>query len=607
MSLEMNRRALLAGGAAAAALSAAPLRAQGTNAPSPALAALFDALHEEDLRRSPESATSQGLDKGRLAALRGQTGDASLAGRDAATTAAQDQARRLAAFDRSGLAPADALNLDVVLYTKRARVAQGAFPYGGTAFGPSPYVVSQNGGAYQSTPDFLDTRQPVNDAQDAEYYLARLAGFATELDQESERLRRDSGLGVIPPDFMIGLILDQMDKTRIPAGEAVAVQSLKRRAAAKELSGRYAEQAATIWTRTVLPALDRQRDLVQQLSAKATHDAATRRLPQGEAFYAMALKSTTTSSMSPAEVHRFGLDQAKAISARLDTELRKQGMTQGSVAQRMAALYQDPRQLYANTDDGKRDAIAYCNARLAAIKQRLPQAFTRLPPYTFEVRRVPPQTEAGAASAFSQSPSLDGTRPGLVYFNLHDSAEWPRFCLATTVYHEGLPGHQLEGGLALANASLPLIRKASGFSGYAEGWALYAEQLADELGMYDDDPYGRLGYLKFQLFRANRCVVDTGIHMLGWSRERAIQYFVDGEGEVPGFAAREVERYCASPGQACSYKIGHSVFVKLRDEAKAKQGARFDLKAFHDTVLGTGRVPLDILETQGRAWLARSA
>ena len=602
-----DRRSILAGAVALGALAGTPGWAQpGGAAPSPALSALFDTIYDEDLRRSPESATSQGLDKGRLAALRGETGDASMAGRAAATAAARDQLRRLEAFDRRGLSPADALNLDVVIYTKRARIAQGSFAYGGSGFGPSPYVVSQNGGAYQSTPDFLDTRQPVNDAQDADYYLARLNGFATELDAETGRLRHDSGLGVVPPDFMIGLILDQMDKTRLPAGEAVAVQSLKRRAAAKGLSGRYAEQAAGIWSKAVLPALDRQRGLIQALGARAGHDAATRRLPQGEAFYAMALKNTTTSSMSAAEVHKFGLDQARAISARLDGELRKQGMTKGSVAARMAALYEDPRQLYPDTDAGKAQAIAYCNDRLAAIRGRLPQAFDRMPPYKFEVRRVPRANEAGAASAYSQGAAIDGSRPGYVYFNLRDSAEWPKFCLATTVYHEGLPGHQLEGGLALSNANLPLIRKGSGFSGYGEGWALYAEQLADELGMYDDDPYGRLGYLKFQLFRANRCVVDTGIHMMGWSREQALRYFVDGEGEAPGFAAREVERYCASPGQACSYKIGHSVFVKLRDEAKAKQGAHFDLKAYHDAVLGIGRVPLDILEMQGRRWIARA-
>src|SRR5262249_35237844 len=151
--------------------------------------------------------------------------------------------------------------------------------------------------------------------------------------------------------------------------------------------------------------------------------------------------------------------------------------------------------------------IAYCNARLDAIRPKLPAAFKRLPDYKFEVRRVPPATEPGAPSAFSQGPALDGSRPGIVYFNLHDSAERPKFTLPSVVFHEGLPGHQLEGGLALGNANLPLIRKTIGFSGYAEGWGLYAEQLADEMGMYDDDPLGRLGYLKFQLFRAGRCVV----------------------------------------------------------------------------------------------------
>ena len=280
-------------------------------------------------------------------------------------------------------------------------------------------------------------------------------------------------------------------------------------------------------------------------------------------------------------------------------------MTKGTVGARMAALYADPSQLYPNTDAAKADAIAYCNKRLADIRPRLPGVFNRMPDYRFEVRRVPAATEAGAASAFSQAPPLDGSRPGLVYFNLHDSAEWPKFCLSTTVFHEGLPGHQFEGGLALGNAHLPLIRKASGFSGYGEGWALYAEQLADEIGMYDDDPLGRLGYLKFQLFRANRCVVDTGLHHLRWSREKAIDYFVAQEGEARGFATREVERYCANPGQACSYKLGHTVFTGIRAKAKAAMGARFDIKAFHDTVLNCGRVPLDILQRVGDDWIAR--
>ncbi len=304
-------------------------------------------------------------------------------------------------------------------------------------------------------------------------------------------------------------------------------------------------------------------------------------------------------------MHKLGLDQAAEISARIDTLLKAQGLTQGTVAQRIKGLYADPASFFPNTDEGKAAAIAYCNNRLDAIRPKLPGVFKRLPPYKFEVRRVPPQTEAGAPTAFSQGPALDGSRPGLVYINLHDTAEWPKWSLPSVTFHEGLPGHQLEGGLALSNADLPMIRKTGLFSGYAEGWALYAEQLADEIGMYDDDPLGRIGYLRFQLFRAGRCVVDTGIHHLGWSREQAIAYFIDLEADAPGYAAREVERYCVNPGQACSYKLGHTVWTTQRARAMAALGSRFDIKDFHAAGLDCGRVPLEVLEGVIGDWIAR--
>ncbi len=478
------------------------------------------------------------------------------------------------------------------------------FDFGGSGYGPSPYVVSQQTGAYQSVPDFLDTKHKVETAGDADAYLLRLRSFARQLDDQTERMRHDAGAGVVPPDFILDLTLDQMGKARVPSADALVVKSLARRAAARGLDGHHAADAVRLWDAEVLPALDRQIAETRRLRAHATHDAGVWKLPQGAAFYPVALRATTTASLSPEEVHRFGLDQAQALTPRLDGELRKLGYTKGTVGERMAALYRNPDQLYPNTEAGKAQAIAYCNARLDAIRTRLPNVFERVPPYSFEVRRVPPQTEAGAAAAFSQAPAIDGSRPGLVYFNMKDAGDWPRFCLATTVYHEGLPGHQYESGLALSNTRLPLIRKITGFSGYGEGWALYAEQLADEMGMYDDDPLGRLGYLKFMLFRANRCVVDTGLHHFRWTREQAIARFVDGEGETPGFAAREVERYCVNPGQAASYKLGHSTFVAIRDKAKAKQGARFDLKAYHAAVLRHGRVPLDLLTKIGEDWVA---
>lgn len=602
----LDRRTFLAAGAASGAVLAFPSFAAPAPAGgrSPELAKLFDQLFQEQLRQRPESATQLGLDKGANADLRAKLSDVGPAGRAAAKAQTQDQLRRLLRFDPVTLSPADRIDWETIVYTRRSSAAVQRFDFGGFGYGPSPYVVSQLTGAYQSVPDFLDTKHPIDAAPDADAYLARLSAFAGQLDAETAQMRHDAGMGIVPPDFILDLALTQMGKTRVPSGQATAVASIVRRAAAKGLGERYGRDAARIWDEQVLPALDRQIAETRLLRARAVHDAGIWRLPQGAAFYETALHNTTTTSLSPAEVHKFGVDQAREITARLDAELRRQGFTGGTVAQRMAALYKDPRQLYPNTDAGKAEAIAYCNARLAAIRGRLPSMFSRVPTYKFEVRRVPPQTEAGAASAFSQSPAIDGSRPGLVYFNLHDSAEWPKFCLATTVYHEGLPGHQFEGGLALSNAGLPMIRKTGGFSGYGEGWALYAEQLADEMGMYDEDPLGRLGYLKFQLFRANRCVVDTGIHHLRWSREQAIRHFVEQEGEAPGFAAREVERYCVTPGQACSYKLGHSVFTDLRAKAKAALGRRFDIKAFHDAVLGTGRVPLDILKTEGERWIA---
>jgi uncharacterized protein (DUF885 family) len=318
----------------------------------------------------------------------------------------------------------------------------------------------------------------------------------------------------------------------------------------------------------------------------------------------VALKATTTTAFSPDEVHRIGLEQGAEITARIDTLLKAQGMTKGTVGERLGALTNDPAQVYPNTDEGKAQAIAYCNGRLAAIRPRLPTRFKRLPPYQFEVRRVPRNLEPGAAAAYSEGAAIDGSRPGIVYINLRESSDWPKWTLASVIYHEGLPGHQLEGGLALSNPHLPLIRKTIGFSGYAEGWALYAEQLADEMGMYDNDPLSRIGYLQAQLFRAGRCVVDTGIHHLGWSREKAIQYFVDTVAYTPGRSALEVERYCSSPGQACSYKLGHTVWTRARARAQAALGPRYDIKDFHEAGLSCGRVPLEVLDGVIDGWIA---
>ncbi len=600
MNMPIDRRTLLRTGAAAGAVLALPATAfAATPAHDPKLATLFDTLFLEGVRQRPESATLLGLDTGPNADLRSKLGDVGEAGRAAARALTASQIKRLAAVDRKKLSPADRLNYDVVLYARRAAAAGDRFDYAG-----NPYVISQQNGAYQSTPDFLDTKHPLNNAGDADAWLSRLAAFAGQLDANTQRFTRDAAAKVLPADFLLDLTLTQLGKLKLPAKDARLIQSFAARARARGLPDSYAAKAAALYDAQVLPALARQFEAVKVARAHATHDAGVWKLKDGDAFYRMALRNATTTRLTPQEVHKFGLDQAASIIARMDGIMRKQGMTSGTVGQRLQAIHDLPGQVFPNTDAGKADAIAYCNARLAAIRERLPRVFKRIPPYKFEVRRVPPETEAGAASAFSQGPAIDGSRPGYVYFNLMDSGEWPKFMLPTVIYHEGLPGHQFEGGLALSNDDLPLIRKASGFSGYAEGWALYAEQLADEIGMYDDDPLGQLGYLKEQLFRAHRCIIDTGLHHYRWSREQAIDLFVTAQGETPGFATREIDRYCVNPGQACSYKLGHSTFVGIRDKAQRLLGAKYDIKDYHEAVLAGGRLPLEILQAQGDAWIA---
>ncbi|HEY2047834.1 MAG TPA: DUF885 family protein [Caulobacteraceae bacterium] len=597
----LNRRDFLLATSAAALVPAAGLAQAGGDAK---LDGLFDAFVQEDLHHRPEGATQLGLDKGANAALRGQLTDNSAEGIAKTRALNADQLRRLEEIDRAALSPAGRVSLDTVLYTRRSAAAVQAFDFGGGGFGPSPYVVSQNTGVYQFFPVFLDTKHPINSGEDADAYLARMEGYAGQLDNDTARMAHDAAQGVVPPDFILDRTLEQLTETRTDAEHNLLVTSIARRAAAKGLPGDYAARATKLYDEKIAPAYDRQIAQARKLRQGATHDAGVGHFKQGAAYYAVALKATTTTAFTPDEVHRIGLEQGAEITSRIDVLLKAQGMTKGSVGERLNALTNDPAQSYPDTDEGKAQAIAYCNGRLAAIRPRLPTRFKRLPPYQFEVRRVPHNLEPGAAAAYSEGAAIDGSRPGIVYINLRESSDWPKWTLASVIYHEGLPGHQLEGGLALSDPRLPLIRKTIGFSGYAEGWALYAEQLADEMGMYEDDPLSRIGYLQAQLFRAGRCVVDTGIHHMGWSREKAVQYFVETVAYTPGRSALEVERYCSSPGQACSYKLGHTVWTRARARAQAALGARYDIKDFHEAGLSCGRVPLEVLDGVINSWVA---
>ncbi|THD57488.1 MAG: DUF885 family protein, partial [Phenylobacterium sp.] len=322
----------------------------------------------------------------------------------------------------------------------------------------------------------------------------------------------------------------------------------------------------------------------------------------GRGFLRPGAEQRTTSDMPATEIHQRGLDLVKIQCAQADGILKAQGYTQGSEGARLRALFNDPKLRYANTDAGKAKLIADLNAKVTEVQAKRPRWFGTLPKARLVVRRVPQAIEAGASGGYYESGSLDGTRPGAYYVNLRDTAELPAWVLPSITFHEGVPGHHLQLSLA-QEADVPLIRKGGSFAGYTEGWALYAEQLAVEMGLYEHDPLGHVGQLHESLFRCVRLVVDTGLHSQGWSRERAIKYVVDVLGDSEAAMASEVEKYCVWPGQACSYMLGKLDWLRLRQKAKDALGPRFDIRRFHDAGLLWGAMPLAVLDRRIDAYI----
>ena len=586
-----TRRGLLV--AAGAAALAGPAFAQATGA-AQQLSRLLDEVFAETLAESPELVTSLGLDKGDRADAKAKLHDASLAGVARSKARNADQLRRLKAIDRAALTGMAAVNYDTLLFELQSTDdANRAFNYGGTGAG-SPYVLAQISGAWQEVPDFLDSQHTIETRADCEAYVARLEAFARMMDDEAERVRHDVGLGVIPPDYAIKGALAGMTLLRAAPDKAGLVTSLGNRAKAKGIAGDWMAAASAAYTAKVVPALDRQMALLESLKAKATHDAGCWKLPDGEAYYAAALYAQTTTRISPDEVHKLGRDVTAELSARADVLFRQLGFTKGTVGERYIALYASKQGVYPNTDAGKAQIITDLNKVVKTITARLPEQFGTLPKAPLEIRRIPAATEGGASTHY-ESASLDGSRPGVYWLNLRDTAESPYWFLPTTTYHEGLPGHHMQISMQ-READLPMIRRVMGFGAYAEGWALYSEQVVQEMGLYKGEPLNELGYIHDALLRSARLVTDSGLHHLKWTREKAIAEMRAIEGDPEPLAAQEIERYSVWPGQACSYMVGKVTILKLREKAKAALGAKFDPRKFHDAVLLSGSMPLTALE-----------
>ncbi|MET0337918.1 MAG: DUF885 family protein [Caulobacter sp.] len=604
----IDRRRLLASAGAALAASGAPSIGKAATAGAAqakaSLAAFMDRTFEATLDQSPELVTSLGLDKGARAAAKSKLSAPTLQEEEANRAFNRQTRAELGKLDRASMDTQDGIYYDTIAANLDAVIATYDIPYGQGGW-PQIYRVNQGGGAYQGTADFLDNQHTIETAADAEAYVSRVNAFADVLAAETDRMLEDFKRGVVPPDFILAKTIAQQEgMLATPAAQSTLVRSIARRTGEKKIAGDWASRVEALVDKRVNPALKRQNDALKAALPTAGHAASVARLPQGEQYYANSLHYITTTRLTADEIHRIGLEQVADLTARSDALLKAQGMTRGTVAERIKGLSALPGQVYPNTDAAKIELIAQLNTQMADMQARLPKAFGRLPKSIVEIKRVPPEIQEGASQGYYNSPSLDGTRPGIYWINLTDTANWPLYGLPTLTYHEASPGHHLQIALQQESAAAPKLMNTLFFSSYAEGWGLYAEQLADELGAYDANPLGRVGFLQSLLFRAVRLVVDTGIHSKGWSREQAIAYMIEQTGRAQGAATSEIERYCAWPGQACAYKVGHNEWVRLREKAKAALGPRFDIRSFHDTALAGGGVPLTVLERVVDNWIA---
>jgi uncharacterized protein (DUF885 family) len=555
---------------------------------------LLDEIGENYLRFAPESATSLGVDTGARAALRSQLADRSTEGQQRVASQVRQDLERAKALDVSGLPYAMRTSVEVVRSAYEIASAGFALPYGDITVGSwrnTPYVVIQNVGAYLDIPRFLDSDHPIETAADADAYLARLQSYAQQLDGEFGRMQAARGKGLVAPAFLIDKALSQMrlSARNTRAGGSI-VESIARRT--KAIPGNWAERARSIAAQEIAPALDRQIAELEAERAVAKDDAGMWARPNGEEFYRWALKASTTTDMTPDEVHATGQRELEELHAEMDTILKSIGLASGTVGQRMQALAKDRRYQFSEGDKGRQEILAFIQERLTWIRAQLPRAFNTQVNPNMEVKRLPPEEEPGAPTAYGGAGSIDGKIPGRYWINLKSTDLHNKYSLADLTFHESIPGHILQGEFT---RKMPIIRQLLAFNAYSEGWALYAQQLATELGAYDNDPVGRLGYLQAIAFRACRLVVDTGIHAKRWTREQGVRFFVDVNGSNPLEVASEVDRYCSWPGQACGYKVGHSEINRQREKAKAALGQKYDVKVFNDSVVLGGNVPLDVL------------
>ena len=473
------------------------------------------------------------------------------------------------------------------------------------------YPVNQLFGVQNEFPSFMANTHRLLDRRDCDYYVMRLDALPRKFEQLLEGLKVREGKQILPPRFVVEEVLKGMkDFVAKPVAENILATSFKTRAAKieklteKDRADLQSRVEASV-TERVYPAYHKLIDYFDALLPKTTTDDGVWKLPEGDAFYAYKLRENTTTTLKPDEVHALGLTEVTRIEGEMRVILDANGFTGQPIGAAMDTLGQDPRFLYANDDKGRAEALAEFTRLIDTATEQSKQIFLTTPKAKCEVRRVPEFKEATAPGAYYNPGAQDGTRPGIFFANLRDMKEVPKWSMPTLAYHEGVPGHHWQISTAQELTGVPQFRKVIPFTAYAEGWALYCEWLAKQAGWYNDNPFGDLGRLRDELFRAVRLVVDTGIHAKHWTREQAIAYMREKTGMGEKDVKAEIERYIVMPGQACAYKVGMLKIQELRTRAQQELGEKFDQREFHDTVLHNGALPLEILEEQVNLYIRK--
>jgi len=510
----------------------------------------------------------------------------------------------LASYDRSALDRSGQLSYDVLEYFLRIQLE-------GDKFRDYDFPVNQMFGVQSQLPNFMAQQHRITNESEARDYVARLDKFPQKFAQVIESLRLREGKGVIPPQFAVEEVLKQMDgfTSKAPKENPLYVSfkdKLDKIPVDKIGQNKREHLLSSVENaiqNSVYPAYKNLSDYFTALQPKAQGNFGAWHLPDGDAFYAWRVRENTTTDMTPEQVHQLGLAEVARVGTDMDAILKEQGLSDGSIGVRVQQVAKNPEQLFANTPAGKQDMLKRYQAILDEVNAGLGSAFGVRPKLGVKVEGVPEFAEKTAPGAYYEPGSFDGSRQGVFYANMRDTAETPKWAMRTLAYHEGIPGHHFQISVAQEIGGLPFFRRVLPFTAYVEGWALYAERLAWELG-FEKDPLDNLGRLRDEMMRAVRLVVDTGIHYKHWTREQAIAYMMDNTGMAESDVTAEIERYFVDPGQALAYKVGMLKILELREKAKAELGDKFVLAQFHDQVLTNGALPLELLQRVVDDWIA---